>query len=119
MKQALPWRRNVAMSPTEFQELVTFIGRRFDAVDPRFDTLHTHLDERFREVYGHFDEIYRRLERREQEYYAITESLRRIEAILADERARRDALDRDLTELRRRVGDLESRVDQIQRRLPS
>ena len=107
------------MSPTEYQELVTFIGRRFDGVDRRFDAVHAHLDERFREVYGHFDAIYQRLERLEQEYYAITESLRRIEAILADERARRDALDRDLTELRRRVGDLESRVDQIQRRLPS
>jgi chromosome segregation ATPase len=114
------------MSPTEYQELVAFIGRRFDTiadrfdgVDRRFDALHAHLDERFREVYGHFDEIYRRLERLEQEYYAITESLRRIEAILADERVRRDALDRDLTELRRRVGDLESRMDQIQRRLPS
>ena len=84
------------MSPTEYQELVTFIGRRFDViadrfdgVERRFDALHAHLDERFREVYGHFDEVYRRLERLEQEYYAITESLRRIEAILADERARR------------------------------
>ncbi len=81
------------MSPTEYQELVTFMGRRFDAIADRFDgvarrfdALHAHLDERFREVYG---------------------------------RARRDALDRDLTELRRRVGDLESRVDQIQRHLPS
>ncbi len=114
------------MSPTEYQELVTFIGRRFDTiaerfdgVDRRFDALQGHIDERFREVHGHFDAIYRRLERLDQEYYAITESLRRIEAILADERVRRDALDRDLSELRRRVVDLESRVDQIQRRLPS
>ena len=87
----------MAMSPTEYQEFVTFIGRRFDTiadrvdrVDRRFDALHAHIDARFREVSGHFDEIYRR-----------------------------DALDRDLTELRRSVGDLESRVDQIQRRLPS
>ena len=66
MKPALAWSRHVAMSPTEYQELVTFIGRRFDTIV-----------------------------------------------------ARRDALDRDLTELRRSVGDLESRVDQIRRRLPS
>jgi hypothetical protein len=38
------------MSPTGFQELVTFIGRRFDAVDRRFDALHAHIDERFREA---------------------------------------------------------------------
>ena len=107
------------MSPTELQDLVTFIGRRFDAVDRRFDALQAHVDERFREVHGHFDEIYRRLERLDQEYYAIIESLRRIEGILEAERTRRDALARDLADLRQRVIGLESRVDQIQRRLPS
>jgi chromosome segregation ATPase len=104
------------MSPTELQELVTFIERRFDAVDRRFDALQAHIDERFREVYGRFDEVYRCLERLEQEDYAITESLRRIEAGLENERTRREALDRDLAELRRRVLSLESRVDQIERR---
>ena len=40
------------MTAGEYQGLVEFLGRRFDAID-----------ERFREVFGHFDEIYRRLER--------------------------------------------------------
>jgi uncharacterized membrane-anchored protein YhcB (DUF1043 family) len=100
------------------QELVSYIGRRFDAVDHRFDTMQVAFDEHRREMLGHFDEVYRRLERLEQEYYAITESLRRIEGILADERTRREALERDVAQIRQRLTGLEARVDQIQRRLP-
>ena len=106
------------MSPMDLQELATLVGRRFDAMDRRFDTLQAHIDERFREVFGHFDEVYRRLERLEQEYYAITESLRRIEGILADERLRREVLERDVAQIRQRITGLEARLDQIERRLP-
>ena len=44
----------MAMSPTEYQELVTFIGRRFDTiadrfdrVDRRFDALQAHIESDF------------------------------------------------------------------------
>jgi transposase len=72
------------MSPTEYQQLVEFLGRQFAEVDRRF----TEVDRRFTETNGriaetngqiaalrgemleHFDELYRRLDRLEQEYQA-------------------------------------------------
>src|SRR6266478_5285169 len=128
------------MSPSEYEQLVLFLGerfetidrrfetidRRFDIIDRRFDTIDRHfdtIDRRFdelrAELLGHFDEIYRRLERLEQEYHAITQALRRIEALLADERVRRDILERDLATLRENVALLNARIEDIERRLRS
>ena len=74
------------MSPTEFQDLIEFLGprseaiaARFDGVDRRFDTMQGQLDGNHRETLGHFDEVYRRLERLDQEYVAVTQALRRLE----------------------------------------
>ena len=92
------------MSPSEYQDLVAFLGerfetidrrfeaidRRFEAIDRRFDAMDRRFDEFRVEILGHFDELYRRLERLEQEYVAITQALRRIEAVLLDEGARRE-----------------------------
>ena len=126
------------MSPTEYQQLIEFLGLRFTEIDRRFtevDRCFTEVDRRFtemdgrftetnghiselrREMLGHFDEIYRRLERLEQEYHAITQALRRIEAGLADERGRREILERDLAELKRHVAVLQSRIEEIEQRL--
>lgn len=55
------------MTNREYQELVEFLGRKFDEVDRRFDTVEATLtehNERFREILGHFDALYRRLEQR-------------------------------------------------------
>jgi hypothetical protein len=81
------------MTPSEYQQLVEFLGQRFAEIDGRFaqidgrfgpvdsgfarmdrrfNELHDELAELRREMLGHFDEIYRRLERLEQEYQAIT-----------------------------------------------
>ena len=61
------------MSPSEYEQLVQFLGPRFEAIDRRFQTIDRRFDamdqkfDDFRaEVLGHFDEIYRRLERLEQ-----------------------------------------------------
>lgn len=112
------------MSPSEYEELVQFLGARFEVVDRRFDGLDRrfesleHRFEEFRsEILGHFDEVYRRLERLEQEYHAITQGLRRIEALLVDERARREILERDLATLRENVAVLKARIDDVERRL--
>lgn len=81
------------MSPTEYQDLLDFLGRsfdaidqrfiavfrRFDAVDRRFETMQGQIDGNHREALGHFDEIYRRLERLDQEHVATTQALRRLE----------------------------------------
>ena len=114
------------MSPTEYQELVEFLGHQFAQVDRRFaevDRRLTEMDQRFTrrfdEINGHFDEMYRRLERLEQEYQAITQALRRIEAGMADERGRREILERDLAELKRHVAVLQSRIEEIEQRLDS
>ena len=121
------------MSASEFQQLVAFLGerfetidrrfevidRRFDAIDRRFDDVDRRFDELRTEILGHFDEIYQRLERLEQEYQAITQALRRIEALLADERARREILERDLARLRENLAVLTARIEDIERRLRS
>jgi uncharacterized membrane-anchored protein YhcB (DUF1043 family) len=107
------------VSPSEYEQLVQFLGTRFEAIDRRFDTSDSRFAEFRQEILGHFDEIYRRLERLEQEYHAITRALRRIEASLADERGRRGILERDLATLRENVAILKARIDDIQRRLQS
>jgi chromosome segregation ATPase len=121
------------MSPSEYEQLVLFLGERFEIIDRRFDTIDQRfdsIDRRFEavdrrfdelraELFGHFDEIYRRLERLEQEYHAITQALRRIEVLLVDERVRREILERDLATLRDNVAVLNARIEDIERRLRS
>lgn len=107
------------MTASEYQQLVEFLGRRFTAIDQRFDSLQQHIDERFREVFGHFDEIYRRLESLEQEYQAIIQGLRRIEALLVDEVGRREVLERSLEELKRNAALLQARIEELERRIRS
>src|ERR687892_403020 len=107
------------MSPSEYEQLVQFLGERFETIDRRFETIDRRLDELRGEILGHFDEVYRRLERLEQEYQAITQALRRIEALLADERARREILERDLATLRENMAVLNARMEDLERRLRS
>src|SRR3990172_5465140 len=114
------------MTASEYEQLVDFLGRqftviegRFTAIDHRFDALQQHIDERFREVFGHLDAIYRRLETLEQEYQAIVQALRRIEWLLADEMGRREVLERSVQELKQNVAFLQSRIDELERRIRS
>jgi chromosome segregation ATPase len=105
------------MSPTEYEQLVAFLGRQFTEIDRRFDEVNGQIAELRREMLGHFDEVYRRLERLEQEYQAITQGLRRIEARLSDDSGRREILVRDLEELKQQVTELQSRIEDIEARL--
>lgn len=61
--------------------------------------------------------FYRRLERLEREFHMIAQGLRRIEASLGDESARRDILTRDLLELKQQMAALQSRIEDIEARL--
>jgi chromosome segregation ATPase len=112
------------MTSAEYEQLVEFLGRQFTEIDRRFGEVNRRFDEvdlRFtelrQEILGHFDEIYHRFERLEQEYYAITQALRRIEVGLADERGRREILERALAELKQHVAALQSRIEEIEQRL--
>jgi len=105
------------MAPSEYEQLVEFLGRRFEQIDRRFEQVGGQIAELRRELLGHFDEIYRRLERLEQEYHAITQGLRRIEARLADESGSREILARDLAELKQHMAALQSRIEDIEARL--
>ena len=105
------------MSPSEYAELVEFLGRQFTAIDQRFDAVDRSIAELRGEMLGHFDGIYRRLERLEQEYHAITQALRRIEAGIAGEQGRREILERDLAELKGQVSALQLRIEEIEARL--
>ena len=114
------------MSAPEHQQLIAFLGERFETIDRRFDTIDRRfeafdrrIDELRGGILGHFDELYRRLERLEHEYQAIIQTLRRIEALMADERARREILERDLATLRANVDVLNARIEDIERRLRS
>jgi len=105
------------MTSADYEQLVEFLGRQFTGLDHRFDEVNRQITELRHDMLGHFDEIYRRLERLEQEYHAITQALRRIEAGLADERGRREILERDLAALKRHAAALQSRIEEIEQRL--
>jgi uncharacterized membrane-anchored protein YhcB (DUF1043 family) len=107
------------MSPSEYEQLIQFLGPRFEAIDRRFEAMDRRFDELRAEILGHFDETCRRLERLEQEYQAITQALRRIEARLVAEAGRREILERDLAMLRENVAVLRARIDELERRLRS
>ncbi len=103
------------MTNDEYQQLIEFLGRKFESIDRRFDRVEAKLaehdarfdavDERFREISVHFDLLYRRLGRLEQEYQAILEGLRRIERLLFDERGKREvaALQEGIDVLEQRI----------------
>jgi uncharacterized membrane-anchored protein YhcB (DUF1043 family) len=107
------------MAPSEYQQLVDFLGRHFTEIERQFSAVDQRIDALRAEILGHFDELYRRLERLEQEYQMIVQGLRRIEALLADERTRRELLERDLATLRENIAVLRARIDEIERRLRS
>ena len=105
------------MTNDEYQQLIDFlgrkfeeIGRRFEAIDRRFDRVEAKLaehdhrcdavetklaehDERFREDLKRFDHLYRRSARVEEDYHEILQTLRRIENLLAGEKGRCELLE--------------------------
>ncbi|MGH7325655.1 MAG: hypothetical protein ACREJ9_13570 [Candidatus Rokuibacteriota bacterium] len=101
----------------QIDERFVQVDQRFTQIDQRFDTLQRHVDDRFREVFGHFDELYHRLDRREQEYIAILQALRRVEGLLADERGRREIVERNVADLKRQVSLLQARIEALEGRL--
>lgn len=103
------------VGPLDRQSLA--IDQRFAAMDRRFDSLEAELRDFRREVLVHLDEIYRRPDRLEQEYQAISQALRRIEALLADETRRREIVEQSVAELKRQVAGLQARIAEIERRL--
>jgi predicted nuclease with TOPRIM domain len=86
------------------------LHRRIDALDAR-------EEERFREILGHFDDLYRRLERLEAEYFAIVQTLRRIETLVAGERVQREALTQSVDQLRSQIAELQARLDEVEARV--
>lgn len=69
------------MSPGEYQQLVEFLGHRFQAIDDQFTQTREYVEGRFREVFGHFDDVYHRLERLEQEHVMMNHGMRRLEKV--------------------------------------
>ena len=115
------------MANSEYQELIEFLGRKFEeigrgfkAMDHRFDAVDAKLvehDERFRDVLGHLDHLYQRLERLEDEYQAVLQALRRIENLLGGEREKREILERTLEELKHHVAGLQARIAELEQRI--
>ena len=122
------------MPNAEYQELIAFLGRKFDEIDRRFDSVEAKLvmhdqrfeaietklaehDERFRDILGHFDQLYLRLERLEDEYHVILQALRRIERWMADETGKREAVERGLEELKSQAAALQARIQDLEQRV--
>ncbi|MCI0547352.1 MAG: V-type ATPase subunit a family protein [Candidatus Rokubacteria bacterium] len=103
--------------PSEYEQLVQFLEGQFTQIEERIDGVERRIDALRADMLGHFDELYRRLERLEQEHQTIIQGLRRIEAALADERTRRELLERDLATLKENMAVLRARIDEIERRL--
>ena len=81
----------------------------------RIDTVEIKIETFRSEMLGHVDELYRRIDRLETEYQSIRAALGRIEQSIAEDTVRRDALRRQLGELRERVADLELRLTHLER----
>jgi chromosome segregation ATPase len=122
------------MASDEYAELIAFLGRKFDAIDERFAAMDQRfasmdqrfdavgqrfdaVDQRFSEVLGQREHIYGRLERLEQEYQAILEGVRRIERLIADERVKREEMERGLELLKRQVAALQGRIEALEQQL--
>jgi predicted nuclease with TOPRIM domain len=105
------------MTDSEYQRLVEFLGTQFAEVDRRFSEVDRRAEERFRETLGHFDALYRRLERLEAEYFAIVQTLRRIETLVAGERVQRETLGQSVEQLRQQIAELQARLDAVEARL--
>jgi chromosome segregation ATPase len=93
------------------------MDRRLVTMEQRFEAGFDAVEQQLRDILGHLDAIYGRLERLEQEYHAITQGLRRIELLLADERTKREILARGVLELKQRIAGLQARVDELERRI--
>ena len=100
-----------------FTGMAREMDRQFGAMSVHISTLEDRIVELRHDMLGRFDRVYRRLDRLEREYQAITQALRRIEAGLADERGRREILERDLAEVKRQLTALHSRIEEIEQRL--
>ena len=119
------------MTNSEYQDLIAFLGRKFEEIDRRFDAADHRfegMEQRFEagfeeievrlgDILGHFDHLYKRLERLEQEYHAILEGLRRIEGLLVDEKVQREELKRGVEYLKRQVAALQDRIEALEQRL--
>ena len=91
------------MSPSEYAELVEFLGRQFTAIDGRFDAIDGRfdaIDGRFAAIDGRFDAIDGRFATIDGRFTAIDR--------------RFDVLERSLAELR---GEMLGHFDEIYRRL--
>jgi len=112
------------MTNSEYQDLIAFLGRKFEEIGRRFEGMEHRFEARFEEIearlgdiLGHFDELYRRLERLEDECHAIVQGLRRVETLLTDEKGKREVLERNLEELKRHVVALQGRIEALEQRL--
>ena len=55
------------MSPTEYEQLVEFLGRQFTAIEQRFDQ----IDRRFEQVDQRFEQVDRRFEQTDQRFQVV------------------------------------------------
>ena len=91
------------MSPSEYAELVEFLGRQFTAIDQRFDA----VDQRFTAIDQRFAAIDQRFDAVDQRFTASDQRFATMER-------RFDAVDRSIAELR---GEMLGHFDEIYRRL--
>ena len=48
-------RYSLRMSPSEYQDLMAFLGERFETIDRHFETIDRRFDDLRAELLGHFD----------------------------------------------------------------
>jgi len=96
-------------------------------IEPRFDNIDKKLEEhdkKFNDLSSHFDQIYNRLDRLETEYFTIIAGLQRGEKQLVrigekldKEIAIRERLEKEVSDLKRRVVVLQRKIEEIEIRL--
>ena len=89
-----------AMTRGEYQELVEFLSKKFDAIDQRFDA----QDQRFDAIDGRLDAHDQRLDAHDQRFDGIEGRLARVEVGLEENRHQTQILAEGLTSLRSEMG---------------
>ncbi|MDP2605343.1 MAG: hypothetical protein Q8S00_22605 [Deltaproteobacteria bacterium] len=91
------------MSPSEYQQLVEFLGRQFTEIDRRFDK----VDQRFEQIDQRFDKVDQRFEQIDRQFNHIAGRFDQVDR-------RFDEVDGQIAELRR---EMLGHFDEIYRRL--
>jgi chromosome segregation ATPase len=110
LRLAFTWGTHAYMSPTEYEELVEFLGRQFTEIDRHFER----IDQRFERIDQRFERIDQRFERIDQRFERIDQRFDLVAGRFDQIDRRFDVVDGQIADLRR---EMLGHFDELYRRL--